>query len=109
MQDQKQLVMSWTAGGWSGSIRGLDNLVEQIPECRQIREGDYNAGSHYGFRLKPPVLKHRRWIWPYVRKGQRCQTSQTSHDGDVELSVAHSFWNAIRVYYLGLLRLIGHR
>jgi hypothetical protein len=36
------------------------------------------------------------------------QRRQTSDNGDVELSITQNFWNVIRVYYLWLLRLIGH-
>jgi hypothetical protein len=94
-----------TAGWWSGGIGSLDNPVQQIPEGCQIREGRYNAGAHYGFRLNPSISKHYRWIWPYMRKGQR---RKITSDGNIELSVANNFWNAIRVYHLGVLQLIGH-
>jgi hypothetical protein len=105
MQDKKQLVTNWTAGGWSGSIGGLNNAIQQIPEGCQIRDGNYNAGTHYGFSLNSPVSKHRRWVWPYVRKGQR---RKSSGNRNVKLPVAHNLWNAIRVYSFRLL-LIRHR
>jgi hypothetical protein len=105
MQDKSQLMTCGTAGGWSGSVGGLDNSVQQIPEGCQIREGSYNTGAHYGFRFEPRFSKHYRWIWPYMRKGQ-CR--KVVGDGNIELSVAYNFWNEIRVCYLRLLRLIGH-
>jgi hypothetical protein len=50
---QEQSVMSWTAGGWSGGIGGLNDPVQQIAQRRQVREGNYNAGAHYGFHIEP--------------------------------------------------------
>jgi hypothetical protein len=105
MKDQKLLVTGGTAGGWSGSVGRLDNPVQQIPEGYQILEGSYNAGAHYGFRFDPSISEHYRWIWPYMGKGQR---RKIAADGNIELSVANDFWSTIRVYYLRLLRLIGH-
>ena len=106
MKDKVHLVTSGTAGGWSGSVGSLDNPVQQIPEGYQIREGSYNAGAHYGFRLNPSISKHYRWIRPYMRKSQ---SGKIIGNGNIELSVANNFWNAIRVSYLGLLRFVGHR
>jgi len=39
----------------------------------------------------------------------KAQRRKITSNGNIELSVANNFWNAIRVYYLGVLRLIGHR
>jgi hypothetical protein len=106
MQNEQTLVTSGTAGSWSGGAgRRLSHADQQISEGMQIREGNYNAGSHYGFGINSPVPEHRRRVWAYLRKGQG---REVTGDGHIESSVTKNFWDSIRVYYLRLLRLIGH-
>jgi hypothetical protein len=99
-------VTSWTAGRWSGGIGRLDDPVQQVAERRQILEGNYNAGTHYGCWLKPPVSKQRRGIWTHMRK---CQNDVFADDGYIELSVTKNLGDVIWVCYRKLLRWIGHR
>jgi hypothetical protein len=40
-----------------------------------------------------------------MRKGQR---RKVSGDGNIELSVAYDFWNAVWIYYLRQLQFIAH-
>ncbi len=94
---------TWTAGGWSGSFGGLDDCVEQVAERHQVRDGNYNAGAHYGGGVNRS-LKHRAGVWPYVCKRER---GKIASDRDIELSITYGFWDIVRVCYGRGLRLIG--
>jgi hypothetical protein len=104
MTDQKPLVTSRTAGGWSGLVSG-SHLVQQISERIEVRDGCYNSGAHYGFGVDGRGPKHRFRIWTYMRE---CQSRKASSNGDIERPVTEGFWNAIGVYYRRLLWLISH-
>ena len=96
---------SWTTGGWSGNVGGLDNSIQQVAKRNQVRDGNYNTGAYYGFGINRPVSKQSRGICAYMCKSQRCKIA---HDGNIELSIAKNFGDVLRVCYRGLLRLIGH-
>ena len=106
MKNADQLVTSWTAGGWSGGVGGLDNPIQQIAERSQVFDGNYNAGAHYGHGFERPVSKQRRGIRAHMSKRKN---GDIASDGYVELSVTEKFRDIIRVCYDRLLRLIGHR
>ncbi len=98
-------VTGGAASGWSGDPGRLDDAVQQIPNGYQILEGNYGAGTYSGFVLSPPA-KHRRRIWPYMRKGQG---GKIASDGDIKRSIAKNLGDMVRVCYRRLLRFVGHR
>jgi hypothetical protein len=84
----------------------LGQTDQKITERVHIRDGCYNAGSHYGLNVHAPISKQGGRIWPFMRKSQH---RKVPRDCDIEAPQAESFWHVIGVYGLRLLRLISHR
>ena len=91
-------ISSWTTGGWSGNVGGLDNPVQQIAERNQVRDGNYNTSTYHAFGINRPIPKQSRGIWAHMCKSQRCKIA---HDGNVELSITKNFRDVLRVCYRG--------
>ena len=83
----------------------MDHSVQQIPERRQILDGNHNAGANYGLRLDRPISKQPRGIWAHMCKRQK---GEVVEDGHIEWSITKKLRDIIRVCYRELLRLIGH-
>jgi hypothetical protein len=94
-----------TASGGSWGFWRLGQADQKIAECVHIRDGCYNAGSHYGLNVQVSLSKQDGRIWPFMRKSQH---RKVAGDCNIEASQAESFWHVIRVYCLRLLRLIRH-
>src|SRR6516164_2099748 len=84
-------VLSGTAGRWSGHVRLLNHLVQEIAKGNQIIDSKYNTGSHHGIWTNSAISKQSSWFRAHVRKRQR---RKTSGDTDVEHPIADDFWNA---------------
>src|SRR5262245_36044649 len=104
MQKQK-LVTSMAASGWSGRARGMNNSVQQVTHRYQVREGNYNAGTHYGFEVNCAVPKHGHGVGTDLGE---CYSGMSADDGHIELSVAKNLRHIIGVRCKDLMRLVSH-
>jgi hypothetical protein len=99
MEDQR-LMSCRTASGGGGGFRSSGSIDQNIAKCVQIRDGSYNAGSHYRLNVNATLSKQRGGIWALMPEGQR---RHLTDDPDIEPSHAKGFWDIIRVYCLRLL------
>jgi hypothetical protein len=100
------LVFCGTAGGRGGNVGRLDNSVQQVAECHQITQGQYDASPHYGLWIDDSGSKYIASVGPGVSKGEG---GELTRHRNVELPVAKRFWNAIRIYHRRLIRwLVEH-
>src|SRR5262249_20806566 len=107
----KKSMSGWSAGRWSGGWRGwnygdgTEHVIQKIAQSYEIENGSYNAGSYYQFGVYRPGEQWPRFGADMRESDDRVRPGKT----DVEHSLTERFWNVVRVYYLGLLRLVGHK
>jgi hypothetical protein len=102
----RYLVLSGSAGRWSGSVRRLDDSREQVSERGEIIQGHCDPSPHHFFIVDPAVEKVGGF-WSGMGESQGGKVAMWMNK---KTSVAKDFRDAIGVHHrwlLGLLRLLG--
>src|ERR1700730_11089247 len=105
---QDELMVSSTAGSWSGAnIGGADRPndgVQQITQRYQIWDGSYNSRSNDRLWSYSTDSKQRSRLGANMGECQYCQGSSHAH---IEQPITQNFWNIVRVCYGRLRGLLG--
>ena len=100
----KILMSCGTAGGWSGSVRRLNDTGKQISESNKVTQSHNDAGANNFFYVYCP-REQIGGSWSGVGE---CQGGKVAMGMNIKTTIANNLLDVIRVNYRRILMLFRH-